>query len=212
MKKKIYHFFIKILLSLYSFLYRLISLLAIRTEDGIHPKHRLTKYHQYFLNNVNSKSIVLDIGCGQGELAYDLSKKAHQVIGIDISHKNIKIAQGRYSAKNVNYYFGDATKYRFEQKFDIIILSNVLEHLRNRIKFLNKIKKLAPKILIRVPMINRDWITLYKKELDISWKLDKSHFIEYTEKSFKDELSRAGLKIIQHSIQFGEIWAVVKSK
>jgi len=53
-----------------------------------------------------------------------------------------------------------------------------LEHIENRIEFLNKIKNLAPKILIRVPMINRDWITLYKKELGMEWRLDKTHYID----------------------------------
>ena len=74
------------------------------------------------------------------------------------------------------------------QKFDVIILSNVLEHIENRIEFLQKIKNLAPKILIRVPMINRDWITLYKKELGVEWRLDKTHYIEYTLESSKQKL------------------------
>ena len=84
-----------------------------------------------------------------------------------------------------------------------------MEHIENRIEFLNKIKNLAPKILIRVPMINRDWITLYKKELGIEWRLDKTHYIEYTLESFKKELEKAGLNLEKYSIQFGEIWAVV---
>ena len=39
-------------------------------------------------------------------------------------------------------------------------------------------------------MINRDWITLYKKELGIEWRLDKTHYIEYTLESFKEELEK----------------------
>ena len=58
-------------------------------------------------------------------------------------------------------------------------------------------------------MINRDWITLYKKELGIEWRLDKTHYIEYTLESFKKELEKAGLNLEKYSIQFGEIWAVV---
>jgi len=94
----------------------------------------------------------------------------------------------------------------------VIILSNVLEHLKNRIEFLSKIKKLAPKILIRVPMLNRDWITLYKKELGIEYRLDPSHYIEYTLESFEKELQKVGLSLKNYSIQFGEIWAVVTEK
>jgi hypothetical protein len=39
--------------------------------------------------------------------------------------------------------------------------------------------------------------------------LDKTHFIEYTFESFKEELDEAGLSVLDYSIQFGEIWAVV---
>lgn len=68
-------------------------------------------------------------------------------------------------------------------------------------------------LLIRVPMINRDWLTLYKKELGLEYRLDKSHFIEYTLESFKGELACIGLEVDSYSIQFGEIWArVVNAK
>ena len=59
-------------------------------------------------------------------------------------------------------------------------------------------------------MINRDWITLYKKELGVEWQLDKTHHTEYTLETFKRELEQAGLSLEKYSIQFGEIWAKVK--
>lgn len=43
-------------------------------------------------------------------------------------------------------------------------------------------------------MINRDWITLYKKELGVEWRLDPTHCTEYTLESLKEELQKAGLK------------------
>jgi hypothetical protein len=85
----------------------------------------------------------------------------------------------------------------------------VLEHIDKRVEFLTSLKKLAPKILVRVPMLNRSWIDIYKKELGLEYRLDLTHFIEYTLEGFKEELNRAGLRISDYSIQFGEIWAVV---
>jgi hypothetical protein len=61
-------------------------------------------------------------------------------------------------------------------------------------------------------MINRDWITLYKKELGLDYRLDKRHYVEYTLESFEGELREAGLKIMDYSVQFGEIWAVVHER
>ncbi|OQX53419.1 MAG: hypothetical protein B5M53_06970 [Candidatus Cloacimonas sp. 4484_209] len=93
---------------------------------------------------------------------------------------------------------------------DIIVLSNVLEHIQNRIDFLKKLSKLSDKFLIRVPMFNRDWITLYKKELGVEWRLDKTHYVEYTLESFTKELKEAGLSIIKYDVKFGEIYSICK--
>jgi len=76
-------------------------------------------------------------------------------------------------------------------------------------EILNKIKKLTSKILIRVPMMNRDWMTLYKKELSIEWRSDPTHYTEYTVETFRKEMEAMGLKIREANVQFGEIWSVV---
>jgi len=212
MKNKIYKILVKFALRLHNFSYKLSSRFAAKSEGGLHPKHRLMDYHKFFVDNINSNDIVLDIGCGNGVLTYDVSTKAKKVIGIDLNKNNIAIAKEKYSAPNIEYLIRDVTAYLPNKIFDVIILSNVLEHIKNRVELLRKIKKMAPKLLIRVPMINRDWITLYKKEIGIEWRSDKTHCIEYTLESFLEELKKAGLNLKEYKIQFGEIWAVIKNE
>ena len=112
----------------------------------------------------------------------------------------------------MEYICQDALKNLPAGKFDVIILSNVLEHIEERVAFLKQVKNKASKFLIRVPMINRDWITPYKKELGVEYRLDPTHFIEYTMESFQDELEKAGFAVYSYTIQFGEIWAITKPK
>jgi 2-polyprenyl-3-methyl-5-hydroxy-6-metoxy-1,4-benzoquinol methylase len=166
-------------------------------------------YHQFFVDKVGENDTVLDIGCGNGALTYDVAQKAKKVVGIDLNERNITTAKKTYSRENIEYICGDALTYFPKEKFDVIILSNVLEHIDKRVEFLDSFKSLAPKILIRVPMLNRSWIDIYKKELGLEYRLDKTHFIEYTFEGFEDELGEAGLSVLDHSVQFGEIWAVV---
>jgi 2-polyprenyl-3-methyl-5-hydroxy-6-metoxy-1,4-benzoquinol methylase len=166
-------------------------------------------YHKFFVDNVGENDTVLDIGCGNGALTYDVARKAKKVVGIDLNEQNITSAKNKFSRENIEYIHGDALTYHQKEKFDVIILSNVLEHIDKRVEFLTSLKKLAPKILVRVPMLNRSWIDIYKKELGLEYRLDLTHFIEYTLEGFKEELNRAGLRISDYSIQFGEIWAVV---
>jgi len=178
-------------------------------EGGIHPKHRLTKYHEFFVNNISSEDAVLDVGCGNGFLTCDIARKAKHVTGIDLNPKNIKFAKTHFYKDNINYVVGDATKFEFGAKYDVVVLSNVLEHIDKRIEFLRRIRKLAGRFLIHVPCINRDWLTYYKRELGLFYFLDKTHKIEYTIDTLRNELAHAGMEIKSASIQFGEIWAVV---
>lgn len=197
-----------LVLILHNTCYKLASRLAIQAEGGLHPKHRLMNYHRFFLEHLRPNDRVLDIGCGNGALAYDLAGKAVRVVGIDMNKKNRLAWEKRFARENLTYHIADATTFFHEERFDVVVLSNVLEHIEKRTDFLERIKHLAPTLLIRVPMLNRDWITLYKKELGVEYRLDKTHFIEYTMESFREELATAGFSIKEYSIQFGEIWAV----
>lgn len=209
MNKKISKILVKLALKLHNFSYKLSSKLSISAEAGLHPKHRLLNYHQFFIDNVRPGDSILDIGCGNGALVFDISRHVKNVVAIDKNIESIKVANKRYPAANITYLIGDVTKDLPGRKFDTVILSNVLEHIKNRVEFLNEIKKIAPRILIRVPMFDRDWITLYKKELNLEYRLDPGHHIEYTLQSLNEELRQCKIRILKYSIQFGEIWAVL---
>lgn len=207
--KKIIRFFLK----LYNTCYKYITIFSsLNEKEELHPKHRIMKYHQWFVDNIKRGWIVLDIGCGNGALSYDLAtKKAKKVIGIDINKKNIDIAIKTFKSDNIKYLCTDINTYQFTtiKKFHCVILSNVLEHIKNRVKILKKASQLSKMILIRVPMINRDWITLYKREMNVEWRLDQTHYIEYTLEEFQNEIKKAGLKIKSYKIQWGELYAIV---
>ena len=204
-------FKMKLFIKLDNYLYHKISTLSINMNNGVHPKHRILGYHEYFLNKIENISKILDVGCGTGEVAFDISKKAQKVVAIDINKKKIESAKRSFSRDNLTFIAGDATDYNFNERFDYIILSNLLEHIKDRQAFLKKVKNFGLFFLIRVPMINRSWLTIYKKELGFEYRLDKTHYIEYTLETFKNELNSASLEIIDYRIQFGEIWAEVGS-
>lgn len=181
------------------------------SHEGIHPKHKIQNYHQFFLDNISANDRVLDIGSGDGAVAFDVALKAKRVTGIDILHKNIILSEKKYHKDNIEFIEGDATTFDFKETFDVVILSNVLEHIENRVIFLKNVKRLAPKILVRVPLITRDWISVWKRDSGFSYKLDDTHFTEYTEETFQEEMEKAGLKIDSYYVKFGEFYAVVSN-
>ncbi|MDD4994883.1 MAG: class I SAM-dependent methyltransferase [Patescibacteria group bacterium] len=190
-------------------LHKIVTVASLR-EGGIHPKHRLTEYHDFFLNNIEPSHTVLDIGCGNGILTREIAKKAKRVVGIDMNKTSIEYAKSHCALPNVEYIVADATQYSFNEKFDRVVVSNVLEHIDDRTSLLKQIKNICDIALIRVPMINRDWLVPYKKELGLEYRLDRNHFIEYTFNDFSEELNSAGMSISDYKINWGEIWAVVR--
>ncbi|MFZ5759338.1 MAG: class I SAM-dependent methyltransferase [Thermodesulfobacteriota bacterium] len=182
--------------------------------DGVHPKHRLMRYHDWFTERLMPAWHVLDVGCGNGALAVDLKAVCCSVVAIDINPANIAKAQKKFAGEGISYLCGDATTYRFERGFDAIVLSNVLEHIDGRVEFLRRLLAIhhgagtSPVLLIRVPLLTRDWITLYKQERGVEWRLDATHCIEYREEDFFAEMAAAGLRVTEYRVSFGELYAV----
>jgi ubiquinone biosynthesis O-methyltransferase len=74
---------------------------------------------------------VLDVGCGNGsELALPLARLGFQVTGIDIHAPSIEHArQLAVDVTNLNYVCGRVEELK-SPPYDVVILSEVLEHLR----------------------------------------------------------------------------------
>jgi 2-polyprenyl-3-methyl-5-hydroxy-6-metoxy-1,4-benzoquinol methylase len=203
-----------VLLKLDDYLTRCINRVAIYYDGGVHVKHRLMQYHDFFVDRVKPDERVLDIGCGYGAVAYSVASRAGAwVTGIDLSVDNIAKAQKRFRHPTLTFRQGDALTDLPTDSYEVIILSNLLEHLEHREAFLRAVQqKLRPqRWLIRVPMINRDWRVFLRKELGLFYFSDRTHFTEYTQDSFDAEMRRAGFQVVHLQINWGEIWAEVRS-
>ena len=147
------------LLISYDDAYRAVDQAAIRYDDGIHVKHRLTHYHDFFIERVNEGERVLDIGSGKGELAFDLATVAGAtVVGVDHDRGHLEFAQNRFPHPDLRFIEANAIEWIPEGHFDVIVLSNVLEHLDGRIEFLrNVVSSASPsRLLFRVPVYERE--------------------------------------------------------
>lgn len=186
---------------------------AVEADGGLHPKHRLTRYHDFFAGRIRPGERVIDLGCGVGALAASIADRsgAH-VTGQDWSEANIERAraraQGNGSASRLSFVVGDITSQRVPGSFDVVVLSNVLEHLTERPERLRTWRDWygAKRFLIRVPALERDWRVPWKRELGVEWRLDPTHETEYTRDEVEADLALAGLKARDWVIAWGEFW------
>ncbi len=187
--------------------------LAIRLDDGVHAKHRLTGYHDFFVERVRPGERVLDVGCGKGELAHDLAVRASaRVTGLDVNPASVRFARERFGDGGVEFVEGDILTWEPPHAYDVVVLSNVLEHIEPRVELLSRLRlRAAPsRVLIRVPMIERDWLVPLRSELGLWPYSDPTHETEYTPAQLRDELAVAGLQEVELIQRWGELWAVAE--
>lgn len=205
---------LRLLLRLDNLLYHYTSVVAVRFGGGLHPKHRLTAYHDFFARHIQAGERVLDIGCGNGVVDWDVAARTGAfVTGVDRDVGAIAHAQAHYRHERLRFRVGDALAVAEGETYDVVVLSNVLEHLDQRVEFLRRVReKIDPRrLLVRVPLFERDWRVPLKAELGVDHRLDPTHYTEYREDEFRDEIARGGFEVVEAHIRWGEIWAVCRA-
>ena len=83
-----------------------------------------------FLKNLPERcGSVLDVGCGTGLLACELSRHFCSVVALDISEPMLAIARKKRSAANIEYRHSDANALALSSRFDAIVSHTTFHHL-----------------------------------------------------------------------------------
>ncbi len=170
-------------------------------QYGIHP-NRL-RNTLALLKDIRNET-VLDIGCATGYLGHAIQKNNNYVVGIDISAKAIKkaamILDKAYAIDIENSLI--PTK----RKFDLIVLSEIIEHFFQPDETLSKIiSSLKPKgkILISTPNFlywgNRLQFLRGTFVYTNQGTFDEGHIHFFTYSSLKQLLSRHGFRVISEN-------------
>ncbi len=146
---------------------------------------------QYILENYNKKknSIILEIGCLNGGLIEKIiANKKYEYIGSDASQDHIIELAEKF--KDTPFIVFDITQNPFKNSIcDILIMLNVLEHIKNDDHALNEAYKLLNndgKLIIEVPSGKFLYDDYDKKLL---------HFRRYNSKEIVKKILNAGFLI-----------------
>ena len=136
-------------------------------EKQAQVRAKSRKQHSYYWNDItyfcnyfaHEDLSILEIGCGTGELLNDI--KGKRKVGIDFSPAMIDIAKKQFPA--IEFHCMPAENIIIEEKFDLIILSNLIGHLEDVQKVLEALHKHChPRTKVIVTYHNYLWEPLLK--------------------------------------------------
>ncbi len=179
-------------------------------EYFVHYPTKRSRYssHYYAHKMVGANQDVLDIGCGEGFLAAELSKSGNRVTGVDI------LPQASESTVLEAYYRADleegldsVVERLNGKKFSAILLLDVLEHLRFPERILEPCHRLlrpGGRIIVSVPNIANITICLMllSGRFDYTERgiLDKTHLRFFTRRTARGLLKGAGYRVIDEKM------------
>lgn len=110
------------------------------------PKRQEKLYHSIGREWVSGRTVI-DIGCSTGLGSNILSRNARFVWGVDINQEAVEYAALAYERDNLSFAIMDIEKppTRELSKFEIVVASEILEHLENIPEGLNTIKRFFDK-------------------------------------------------------------------
>ncbi len=150
---------------------------------------------------IASIATALDIGCGAGTLSLYLGSKGIKVLGVDISINAIRASSStaRYLnlSEYVNFRVIDFPKQYIAGRYNLILLTEVIEHLKKDEYVLKKIKKMLDKNGLLFLSAPSKSAPLYRMGLLKKFDKKVGHLRRYSIDELCNKIERNGFNIIE---------------
>jgi len=145
-----------------------------------------------------SKVKILDIGCGVGTMALYFTSLGAKVKGIDVSRRAIDIAKEAKKQLNFkNISFSKKLLQKGMGKYDLVLASEVIEHIENEKQFLSKISSQLNDgglLYLTTPLKEN---CLYKLGFYKTFDKEVGHLRRYTVASIQNLLQKNGFTVLE---------------
>lgn len=167
-----------------------------KVPEDLYNEH-ISRY-RFASRFIKSGYSIIDVGCGTGYGTYELSTKAKKIVGVDISPEAIDYANENYYNHNLSYICHDSKQMNLEEKFELAVSFEVIEHIDSVEMYLESIKKcLSPEGIFIVSTPNKKMYSDAIENYNNSY-----HVKEYYLDEFKGLLNGYFKHIIIYSQDF----------
>ena len=181
------------------------------TEDAAYKVEAIKKMLFKFLtkNSIQLKSYA-DVGCGSGEIVKLLGKE------LKLNFKSLQLLKGfdvsphveNLKDEMVEFSFQDFTK--SSERFDLVTLNDVFEHVTNPISFLTEVGKRAKYIVMHIPL--EDCLSVNIRNLQKNKIKNPGHLVFLNINSAINLITYSGLKILEYEYSLDSIKAPSNNK
>jgi len=162
------------------------------TSKGVYYRRRIGEIYRYLIPPGRR---ILDIGCETGDLLAALEPEVG--VGIDFSGEMIKRAEKKYP--HLRFLNGDVHEMDLDEKFDFIILSDIVNDLWDVQTVFNRLSRhCTPKTRVIINTYSRVWELplLVTRKLGLSTPLLPQNWL--TVEDISNMLRLAGFETIRH--------------
>lgn len=169
------------------------------TEEELDENSSLKK----MLRLVGGGKRVIDFGCATGYLARLLRARGCEVVGVEINEKAAKIAEEfceRVIVADLDYV--TLTELLPDQKFDVAVFGDVLEHLRNPWELLEEVRQILTDdgyVVASIPNVGHGAVRLALLKGQFQYEqlglLDSTHLRFFTRQSVIDLFEQSGYTV-----------------
>jgi SAM-dependent methyltransferase len=151
-----------------------------------------------------SRPTVIDIGCGEGAIATELSRRQffERLDGFDVSESGVAIAKDRRIPSATFAEFDGSRLPVDDQSYDVAILSHVVEHVEEPRAIIREAARVARWAIVEVPLERT-----FKFRGDFQWT-DTGHINFYDPVLIRQLVQSCGLTVIAEKVTNpGFTWA-----
>lgn len=87
----------------------------------------------------DTQTRILDLGCGNGWMSYQLSKQNIEVVGLDINEYELEQARRVFGEENPTFVYGDVFDELGIGTFDAIVISAALQYFQDPVKLIERL-------------------------------------------------------------------------
>ena len=154
-------------------------------------------------HSVNGSGNLLDVGCNEGRGLEFYRSNGFSAEGLELNSKAAELARG----KGFTVYCSTLESFSAEKKYDVVVLSNVLEHSLNpgaMLQHINSLLNPDGQVWISCPN-SRSWLRSVFGRYWINWHVP-FHVVHFSTDTLRDVLKKSQFQIAKMQQQTPALW------